>query len=133
MALQFVKYERQAQASLGTIAEIVGAGGSYRPASMSNWTSSKRVALVLQNKAGESCLVVCSPQVSEKLRSKELRLSHLQNFEVREFITNSGELVNTVVMPSAESGVLPTVVVGQQAAPAFQPTKQFNLEELIAF
>lgn len=132
MALNYVKYERTDRKSLGTVAELLGPGGSYRPASMANWTSAKRVALVFINKAGESCLVLCSPAVSDKLRSKELRLSQLQSFEVCEFITDSGEIVNTIVMPAVGS-VLPTVEIGAQAAPAYQPTKVFNAEELIAF
>jgi hypothetical protein len=132
MALNYVKYERTDRKSLGTVAELLGPGGSYRPASMANWTSAKRVALVFINKAGESCLVLCSPQVSEKLRSKELRLSQLQSFEVCEFITDSGKIVNTIVMPSVATN-MPSVEIGAQPVAAYQPTQRFSHEELIAF
>lgn len=132
MALNFKAYQRADRTELGTIASIVGKGGSYRPASMKNFTDhSKRVALVLLRKDGTSDLVTCSPEVSKRLRSKELRLSQLMGFTVIEQPTLSGEIMNLVVMPSAGT-TLPSVEVGDKI-PEYQPVATFNPEELIAF
>ena len=131
MALQFKVYQREDRKSLGTIANIVGAGGSYRLASTANFLSGKRIVLVLQNAEGESETVTCSPAVSQALRDKSLRLSQVQGFEVCEFLTESGEISNTVVMPSAAAVDMPAVEVGGTYE-AYQPVSRFKPEELVA-
>lgn len=117
---------------LGSIASIVGVGGTYRPASMNNWLdANKRVVLVLAKKDGTSDLVTCSTEVSKRLRSKELKLSQLMGFTIVEQLTTSGEVMNVVVMPSNGS-TLPSVEVTAEI-PVYEPVKAFNAEELIAF
>jgi len=132
MALNFKTYERTERTSLGTVAQLVGQKGNYRLASTANWLSDKRVVLVLTKEDGTSDTVTCSATVSERLRSKELRLSQLQHFEVIEQLTNGGGVMNVVVMPSV-SNTLPSVEVGKVEAPAYQPVATFNLDELVAF
>ena len=132
MALNFKKYQRTETPSLGTIAQIVGEGGSYRLSSKANWLSEKRVTLVLIKADGTTDLVTCSENVSKGLRSKEIRLSQLQNFEIKEQLTRSGEISNTVSMPS-EVTDLPTVEIGKTEAPAYQPVSTFSIDELVAF
>ncbi len=132
MALNFKKYQREDRKSLGTIAQIVGVGGSYRLASLANFLSEKRVVLVLTIANGDSDTVVCSPAVSAGLRDKSISLSQVQHLEVCEYVSASGEITNTVTMPSA--GVtLPTVVVGEHKAEVPTPVRKFNPNELVAF
>lgn len=132
MALNFKNYQRTDRTELGTIAAVVGVGGTYRPASMNNWLdANKRVALVLAKKDGTSDLVTCSTEVSKRLRSKELKLSQLMGFTIVEQLTTSGETMNVVVMPSAGTA-LPAVEVTAEV-PAYEPVKAFNANELIAF
>jgi hypothetical protein len=132
MALNFKAYQRADRTELGTIASIVGKGGSFRPASISNWTdANKRVVLVLAKKDGTSDLITCSTEVSKRLRSKELKLSQLMGFTIIEQLTTSGETMNVVVMPNG-GAKLPSVEVGD-SIPTYEPISTFNAEELIAF
>ena len=132
MALNFKKYQREDRIELGTIASVVGEGGSYRPASSANLADpSKRLMLVLTKADGTSELVACSAELSKRLRSKEIKLSQIQGFTIVEQLTTSGEIMNIIVMP-ATGTTLPSVSVGAEA-PAYQPVSTFNPEELIAF
>ena len=132
MALNFKAYQRADRTELGTIASIVGKGGSFRPASINNWTdANKRVVLVLAKKDGTSDLITCSTEVSKRLRSKELKLSQLMSFTVVEQLTVSGDVMNVVVMPSS-GATLPAVEITDNIV-AYEPVSTFNAEELIAF
>lgn len=132
MALNFKVYQRTEKVNLGTIASIVGKGGSYRPASMNNWVDeTKQVSIVLIKADGTSDTAVCSKEVSKRLRSKELRLSEIMGFEVKENLTKSGEIANIIEMPTSGSQ-LPGVVVTDKV-PIYQPVATFAPEELIAF
>lgn len=132
MALNFKTYARTEKISLGTIADLCGKGGSYRPASMNNWMDeNKQVAIVLVRKDGTSDIVICSKEVSKRLRSKELKLSQLMGFEVKENLTKSGEIANIVEMPTS-GNTLPAVEI-TDVIPAYEPTKTFSHEEMIAF
>lgn len=132
MALNFKKYQREDRIELGTIAEVVGKGGTYRPASLKNLTDAdKRVVLVLTKKDGTSDLVTCSSEVSKRLRSKELKLSQLMSFTIIEQLTTTGETMNVLVMPNSGT-TLPSVEVTDEV-PAYEPIATFNAEELIAF
>jgi hypothetical protein len=131
MALNFKQYQRADRTELGTIAEIVGQGGTFRPATMSNWLdTNKRVVLVLAKKDGTSDLVTCSTELSKRLRSKEIKLSQLMGFIVVEQLTRSGEIMNVVVMPNAGT-TLPSVEITDEI-PAYEPVSTFDPSELIA-
>lgn len=132
MALNFKVYERADRTELGTIASIVGKGGSFRPANLSNWTDeTKRIVLILVKKDGTSEKVTCSTELSKRLRSKEIKLSQLMGFIVVEQLTRSGEIANIVAMPSSGT-TLPSVEITDNIV-AYEPVNTFNAEELIAF
>ena len=132
MALNFKNYARTEKVSLGTIAELCGKGGSFRPTSMNNWVDeTKQVAIVLLRQDGKSEVVVCSREVSKRLRSKELKLSQLMTFEVKENLTKNGETANIVEMPASGS-TLPAIEITDNIV-AYEPVSTFNAEELIAF
>jgi hypothetical protein len=131
MALNFKQYQRADRTELGTIASIVGQGGSFRPATMANWLdANKRVVLVLVKKDGTSDLVTCSAELSKRLRSKEIKLSQLMGFTVVEQLTTSGETMNVVVMPN-NGTALPSVAITDEI-PAYEPVSTFDPSELIA-
>jgi hypothetical protein len=131
MALNFKAYQRADRTELGTIASIVGKGGTYRPVSESNWLdANKRVVLTLVKKDGTSDLVTCSTEVSKRLRSKELRLTQLQVFQIVEQLTSTGETMNVVVMPNAGT-TLPSVAITDEIV-AYEPVSTFDPSELIA-
>ena len=132
MALNFKNYERAERVSLGTIANLAGAGGKIKPVSIANFADeNKRVVILITQKSGESDTVTCSPEVSKRLRSKELRISQLATFEVIEQLTLSGEIMNLVVMPTGASAIPDYEITGKEQS--FSPVATFNVEELIAF
>jgi hypothetical protein len=132
MALNFKNYERAERVTLGTVGSIIGIGGSVKPISIPNFLNEEvRVQLVLTLKDGTSDKVTCSPEVSKRLRSKELTLSQLVNFEVEEQISLAGEVYNMIKMPSTGASLPGYVVTGEEKA--YEPVATFNLEELVAF
>jgi len=132
MALNFKNYERAERVSLGTIANLAGAGGKIKPVSLANFADeSKRVVILITQKSGESDTVTCSPEVSKRLRSKELRISQLATFEVIEQLTLSGEIMNLVIMPTGASAIPDYEITGKEES--FAPVTTFNAEELIVF
>ena len=69
MALNFKKYESTATTleTIGTVAsQIPGGSLKFVPGT---FTSGKRIAIILTNKAGESTVLACSKRVSATLRS----------------------------------------------------------------
>lgn len=132
MALNFKNYERAERVSLGTIGSIVGPGGKIKPVSITNWTDeNKRVVILMTEKSGQSDTVTCSPEVSKRLRSKELTIPQLSTFEVIEQLTSTGEIMNLVVMPNNASAIPDYEITGKEQS--FTPVATFNVEELIAF
>src|SRR5680860_536623 len=67
MSLKFAVYESTTLEDLGTTATVVGKGGSlaFIP---KNLAGTKRVVVVLKNKAGESTTLSCSTEVSNMVR-----------------------------------------------------------------
>jgi len=132
MALNFKNYERAERVSLGTVASLIGVGGKIKPISLTNWMNAEiRIQLVLTQKNGESDIVTCSPEVSKRLRSKELKVSQLPSFEVEEQLSSKGEIINMIKMPSAGASMPDYEITGKEEA--FVPVALFNAEELIAF
>jgi len=132
MALNFKVYQREDRVSLGTLKSVCGVGGNYRPCSKANLIdNSKRLVLTLTRQDGTSELVTCSEKLSEELRSKRIALSQISNFEIIEQTTDSGEIMNCVVMP-ATTTVLPSVLI-KSKMPDYKPVSTFKPEELIAF
>ncbi len=132
MALNFKNYERTERVSLGTVASNLGAGGKIRPITMTNWLNHEiRVQLVLTKADGTSDAVTCSPEVSKRLRSKELKISQLPSFEIEEQLSLSGEVYNMIKMPSVGASMPDYEITGKEEA--FVPVAIFNAEELIAF
>ena len=132
MALNFKNYERAERVSLGTIANIAGPGGKIKPVSIANFTDeNKRVVILITQKSGESDTVTCSPEVSKRLRSKELSIPQLATFEVIEQLTSTGEIMNLVIMPSSGALIPDYEITGKEES--FTPVATFNVEELIAF
>lgn len=109
MAMNFKVREAQQTVnatSLGTVASIIGEAGkiSFIPANLAN--TEKRLYLILEKEDGTVDQVVCSKQVSEGLRSKELTLGHVMGFEIKEQASASGEIYNQITMPSANQGLI---------------------------
>ena len=129
MALEFKLYERTERTELGTVAELTGVGGKIALSPPNFINHDKRVVIVMKKANGTSAQVVCSSNVSNGLRAKEITLSQVQGFPVVEQITNDGEIINIVTMPSGGSLVEFNVTgeVAEYKAPVFDPS------ELVAF
>lgn len=67
MSVEFKLYEGTTMEDLGTVAQVVGAKGKLAFITK-NLASTKRVAIVLRNKNGESAVQSCSEPVSNAVR-----------------------------------------------------------------
>jgi hypothetical protein len=132
MALNFKNYERAERVTLGTVKENLGIGGTIRPITVANFLNEEvRVQLVLLKADGTSDKVTCSPEVSKRLRSKELKVSQLVTFEIEEQISAAGEVYNMIKMPSSGASLPGYTITGKEEA--YEPVATFNLEDAIAF
>jgi hypothetical protein len=131
MALNFKNYERAERTELGTVAELIGKGGKIKLSPRNFADDSKRVAVILEQANGASDLVICSAELSKRLRSKEVTLSQLVGFTITEQLSTSGEMINVITLPTG--GGMIEVNIDDVKATAYEPVATFNPEELVAF
>ena len=131
MALNFKNYERAERTELGTVAELIGKGGKIKLSPRNFADEAKRVAVILEQANGASDMVICSAELSKRLRSKEVTLSQLVGFTVTEQLSTTGEMINVITMPTG--GGLIEVNIDDVKATAYEPVATFNPEELVAF
>ena len=128
MKLEFAKYEREENTleSLGTVASIVGKGGSLGLIPKNFKDATKRVVVVLEKKDGTSTMVSCSSAVSAGLRDKTITLDNVLTFEV---IYGEAE-VPYISLPGG-AGLI-TVAISDLTATDYEVSSTMSLEELIA-
>jgi hypothetical protein len=99
--VEFKKYEGSTAelTDLGTVKDLAGKGGKIGFLRKNYNDLSKRVVVVLTNKAGNSAVVPCSKQVSEMFRAKKLTIAQLAGLNVIETEDDKGELRQFVAMP----------------------------------
>jgi len=99
--VEFKKYEGSTAelTDLGTVKDLAGKGGKIGFLRKNYNDLTKRVVVVLTNKAGNSAVVPCSKQVSEMFRAKKLTISQLAGLNVIETEDDKGELRQFVAMP----------------------------------
>jgi hypothetical protein len=131
MALNFKNYERAERTELGTVAELIGKGGKIKLSPRNFADETKRVAVVLEQANGASDMVICSAELSKRLRSKEITLSNLIGFVVTEQLSASGELINVITLPTGGSMI--EINVDDVKQTAYEPVSTFNADELVAF
>jgi len=132
MALNFKNYERTERTELGTVAELIGKGGTIKLSPRNFADDSKRVVVILEQSSGDSDMVICSAELSKRLRSKEITLSQLVGFTVTEQLSGSGEVINVITMPT-NGGNMIVLKLDDVKSTAYEPATTFNAEELIAF
>ena len=131
MALNFKNYERAERTELGTVAELIGKGGKIKLSPRNFADETKRVVVILEQSNGASDMVICSAELSKRLRSKEITLSQLVGFTVTEQLSSTGEMINVITMPTG--GGLIEVNIDDVKQTAYEPVATFNPEELVAF
>jgi hypothetical protein len=131
MALNFKNYERAERTELGTVAELIGKGGKIKLSPRNFADDSKRVAVILEQANGSSDMVICSAELSKRLRSKEITLSNLIGFTITEQLSTTGEMINVITLPTG--GGMIEVSIDDVKATAYEPVSTFNAEELVAF
>src|SRR6478752_3936333 len=102
--LEFKEFVRSSSTleDLGTVKANAGKKGSiaFIPGNLADTT--KRVALVITNAAGQSAVVACSSKVSKALRAKELNIKQLAGLSILK--NEDGQMF--VSMPGTEGGGL---------------------------
>jgi len=130
MALTFKKFAREEGSELtelGTVKTLAGKKGKIAFIRKNYHDKTKRVALVITNAKGESCVVPCSQQVSDAIRAEKLNLAQLAGLQVIE--NNEGH--NFVSMPA--TGGLQEFEVDKLNVAAVELKAEFLPEALIAF
>lgn len=130
--VKFENYQREDRVELGTVAQLVGKGGKIKFIKKNLADTTKRVAVILENKAGGSALVLCSESVSNGVRNKEITLAHLMGFQVTEQLTKTGESINVITMPNGGTALIEVAVDSVKVA-EFEPSAELAPEDLIAF
>lgn len=120
----------QSRQALGTNAQVLKDVLGSKPKIgllPSNLAGTKRVLLKLQDTDGNLYDAICSPRVSAGLRDKSITLSMLLNFTVSEIKLTSGEVINSIQMPT--EGVQWTA----ELQPATYVAPAIDLSDLIAW
>lgn len=141
--LTFKKYSRDNSAELkelGTVKSLCGKGGSFR-FSKKNFTSKRlnksgnRIALIaiLQQKNGNSAMVVCSQQVSELVRAGEMTSNQFLGLPVIEVErendeTGKMELVHYITLPQ---GAETDAISADQETDEFENSADFLPDNFI--
>jgi len=134
MALNFKVREAQSAVNatvLGTVASVIGEGGSidFIPSNLIN--TEKRLFLILKKADGTSDNVICSQAVSDGFRSKEISLNQLLGFDIKEQVSSAGELYNQVSMPNSGQSLLSysidNITVEEYKVPTLSAEKIKNL------
>ena|SRR5690349_4380988 len=131
MAIEFKKFARGEESSLndlGTVKAIAGKGGKVGFIRKNYNDATKRIALLITNKEGESAVVPCSEQVSKLVRANKLKLNQLLGLTVLE----NEEGRNFVSMPA--NGAIQSFEVDKvKVAEIEEVEADFLPQELIAF
>jgi len=100
--VEFKKYEGSTTelVDLGTVKSIAGKGGKIALIRKNYKDLTKRVVILITNKAGNSAVVPCSKQVSDAFRAKELSIAQLVGLNVVEVEAEDGSLRQFISMPA---------------------------------
>lgn len=123
---------------LGTVREIVGKGGTIYPSNINNLMDvSKRLLITLEDKEGNKEVLLTSPAVNNRLRSKEVSLAEVLDYPI--YLTNVTDKETGMVSERAVIGVHKGMAVTSMAVSADskavtkKATSVENLEAYIRF
>ena len=140
--LQFKKASERTEGLIrvGTIASLVGVGGSHELASSRNFKSDKRVSIKLTNKEGDYQYINCSVQVSTWLREAgseaelKTRIKSLAPMPIYELPQTNQETGDPIMVVNEESGELEQLVlyaISFEAAIDMSSTRVVITQEMI--
>lgn len=136
----FKVYESQTRLTpyADSLNQLVGEGGSFRPTSRRNYRDAEKsvslIASLAPDKDGKvaTAIVVVAEEISNMLRSKQIKLEQLGAFPISEFDTGSGDPMLLLTYPQDGSNSnIPTVTVTKdslkaKALPKRQETFDWN-------
>jgi len=124
-----IKTTRNAGANAMSIRQALGNGPKANIGIVPlNVAGDKRVILKLRHESGDIYEAFASPNVSQGIRDKEIRISDLWNFIVVERESSTGEPINVVQMPESE-----TVWAKDSKKETKYQSKTVSHQELIAW
>lgn len=135
LTLDFKAYEAKNNwATLGTVKELAGKGGSIGFIKQ-NWTKKdKNVAVLIERKDGTSVVVSCHSALSPKLRAGEINLKQLAGLSIIGTPDNEDGTpgVRLIVLPGT-GGTQKFAVDAIKVAEMPEESAEFVPSELIAF
>lgn len=128
--VEFKKYEGSTAelTSLGSVRTVVGKGGKIALIRKNYKDTTKRVVLLLTNKAGQSAVVPCSKQVSDAFRAKELSIAQVVGLDIVEAEAEDGSMRQFISMPA--TGGLHELAIDKINVEAVESKEVANPEEL---
>jgi len=111
--------------SLGTIRDLIGKDGQIYPSNSNNLRNvSKRLLITLEDKAGTKEIVLTSPEVNRRLRSKEIQLAEILDYPVYlTQVTDENGTVTEQARIGVNQGAEVKVMAVKATAPAIKETK----------
>ena len=111
--------------SLGTVRELVGKDGRIYPSNSNNLRNlSKRLLITLEDKAGTKEIVLTSPEVNRRLRSKEIQLAEILDYPVYlTQVTDENGTVTEQARIGVDQGAEVTELAVKANAAAIKATK----------
>jgi hypothetical protein len=130
--------EEEVMEVLGTVREIVGKGGTIYPTNVNNLMNvNKRLLITLEDATGNKEVLLTSPAVNSRLRSKEVSLAEVLDYPI--YLTNITDQETGMVSERAVIGVHQGAAVTSMAVSADtkpvgkKETSVSNLEAYIRF
>ena len=133
MAIAFKKYQKAESnlVELGTLKSLAGKGGKIAFIRKNFADKSKRVALLVTKKDGNSAIIPCSKQISDLIRNNEITISQLAGLQVVEGENEAGDTTHFIVMP--QGGGMQEISTDKLKDESFEPSAEFLPEGLLDF
>ena len=133
MAIAFKKYQKADSnlVELGTVKSLAGKGGKISFIRKNFADVSKRVAVIIDKKDGNSAIIPCSSQVSKLVREGSITLPQLAGLQVVEGENEAGESTHFIVMP--QGGGKQEFLTDKFKDESFEPVTEFLPEGLLDF
>ena len=133
MAIAFKKYQKADSnlVELGTVKSLAGKEGKISFIRKNFADASKRVAVLINKKDGNSAIIPCSSQVSKLVRDGNITIAQLAGLQVVEGENEAGESTHFIVMP--QGGGVQEFAVDKLKDESFEPVTEFLPEGLLDF
>jgi hypothetical protein len=130
-----VSNDEQVLETLGTVRELVGKGGRIYPSNINNVMNvNKRLLITLEDKDKETEVLLTSPALNQRLRSKEIQLRDVLDYPVYLTIVRDEEGVESErAVIGVHQGHAVTSLAVSSDDKATKKAKEINIKDIEAY